>query len=103
MLKLLTFILLTASLSSCLVKKPKEELPDASENKLSIVAKGFFTVKETLYYSNGKDTYCMLKDWDQANFFKTKVENPEILIQLDDFPDSQKLIPVCNMDILLDN
>ena len=96
MLKLLAILLITTNLTSCLVKKPKEELPDIDENKLSIVAKGLFTVKETLYYSNGKDTYCMIKDWEQANFFRTKLKNPDLLVELDEFPDSMKLVPVCN-------
>lgn len=101
MLRCLLILLLITNLSSCLVKKPVDITPNSGKDTLSVVSRGLFTIKETLYFSNGKDTYCEVKSWEQAEFFKSKVQNQGIVIKLVDYPDSMKFIPVCTIDILI--
>lgn len=101
MLRYLLILLLISNLSSCLVKKPVDQTPNSSENAISVVSRGLFTIKETLYFSNGKDSYCEVKDWEQAEYFRSKMQNKKIVFKLEDYPDSMKFIPVCTIDILI--
>lgn len=94
------FILLLAT--SCLVKKPEPTLVNGKNNSISIVVRGLFTVDNTLYFSNGIDTYCAFDTWKKAEFFKEKLGN-QAIFKLEELPDSMKFVPVCKIELLVDS
>jgi hypothetical protein len=95
--KLLPFLLLF--LTSCLIKKQAEEIK-FEDTGLSIVSRGFFTVKDQLYFSNGKDIYCGFKDWDMVEEYKVYYPSKFGPIDVPKEPELMKFVPICTHDLL---
>lgn len=104
--KMLTQIILflsLLSLTSCLIKKKEEEMK-YEDVGLSIVSRGFFTVGEDLYFSNGKDIYCGFKDWDMVEEYKVYYPSKLDPISVPKEPELMKYVPICTHDLLkIDN
>ncbi|OIQ19517.1 MAG: hypothetical protein BM556_03270 [Bacteriovorax sp. MedPE-SWde] len=90
-----SFIILTI-FTSCLVKKniPEENL-DLKSSPLSIVSRGFFTVGERVYFSNGKDLYCGFKDWDMVEEYEIYYPSKFPPIAIKKEPEMMKYVPIC--------
>lgn len=99
--KKLTIIFLTSlTLTSCLIKKKETDQMKYEDVGLSIVSRGFFTVGEALYFSNGKDIYCGFKDWDMVEEYKVYYPSNMPPIEVPKEPDLMKYVPICTHDLL---
>ncbi|MFT6068478.1 MAG: hypothetical protein ACJAT2_000245 [Bacteriovoracaceae bacterium] len=75
--------------------KPKASAP------LSSVSRGFFSVKNQLYYSDGIDLYCGFKDWAHLeSLTKGFTTKQKAALSISSEPDMMKFVPHCSKEII---
>lgn len=98
-MKFVLILLAISSLSSCLMKK--EDTQPKAGTALSQVSKGFFNVKDQLYYSDGIDLYCGFKDWDHLErLTKDLTKDQKLAIKLEKEPEMMKFVLHCKKEII---
>ncbi|MBT7610571.1 MAG: hypothetical protein HN576_12500 [Bacteriovoracaceae bacterium] len=77
------------------VSDPKIDAP------LSVVSRGFFTIKNQLYFSDGAEIYCGFKDWKHLQSL-TQISDPNKLnaMSIDEEPEMMKFVFHCTKEIL---
>ncbi len=94
-----TVLILLFLLSSCLMKT--EDTTPNPNTPLSGISRGFFSVKDQIYYSDGIDLYCGFKDWKHLDSmtegFSVKQKSA---LKIDEEPTMMKFVVHCSKDII---
>lgn len=87
------FILCSIIFTSCQQKEVQEET--------ILYPEGFFTVKNELYFSDGKRFYCSFENWEHLYSLRGNKEAPKAtILNYDKLPGDMRLIKRCNVGIL---
>ncbi|GEM_PF-6292574 len=73
---------------------------DESNSRL-LYPEGFFSHKQQLYFSDGKQFYCTFKNWEHLYALRGNEDKPSSeIINYDELPKDMKFIKHCNIGIL---